>query len=278
MAGYLRIGELARRTGVSPDVLRAWERRYGVIRPDRSDGGFRLYSDQDERRVRAMVSQLGRGISAAEAARIALAEPTGGAALEPTLLESLLGFDESGAHAAFDRLLADFGREAVLRDTVLPALRAIGDGWERGEVSVAQEHFASTLLRGRLLGLARGWDRGSGPRVLLACPPGERHDLGLIVFGLAMREHGWRVTVLGADTPVETLHDAARAVGPDLVVVAASTEAPLLAVTDGLRSVSASFPLAVGGAGATAAVAEATGSALLAGDPIGAAADVAAGR
>jgi MerR family transcriptional regulator, light-induced transcriptional regulator len=275
--GHLRIGELARRTGVNPDVLRAWERRYGVIRPDRTEGGFRLYSDDDERRVRAMVAQLEQGISAAQAARIALAEPTAAAEAEPPLLDALLRFDESGAHAALDRLLADYGREAVLRDAVLPVLRAIGDGWERGEVTVAQEHFASTLLRGRLLGLARGWDRGSGPRALLACAPGERHDLGLIVFGLALREHGWRVTVLGADTPVETMEEASRAVLPDLVVVSASNEGPLLAAAAELGALAATVPLAVGGAGATAAVFAATGATMLPDDPIAAAADVAAG-
>jgi DNA-binding transcriptional MerR regulator len=273
MTGHLRIGELARRTGVNPDVLRAWERRYRVLRPDRTEGGFRLYTGDDERRVRAMVAHLERGISAAEAARLALADHT--SAAEPELLSALLRFDESGAHAALDRQLADYGREAVLRDSVLPVLREIGEGWERGEVSVAQEHFASTLLRGRLLGLARGWDRGSGPRALLACPPGERHDLGLIVFGLALREHGWRVTVLGADSPVETIADAARVVRPDLVVVSASDEAPLLAAADELRALAATVMLALGGAGATAAVARATGARSLRDDPIAAAADVA---
>jgi DNA-binding transcriptional MerR regulator len=277
VTGYLRIGELARRTGVNPDVLRAWERRYGVIRPDRTDGGFRLYSDDDERRVRAMVAQLERGISAAEAARLALAGERESPEPEPELLDAFLRFDESGAHDALDRLLADYGRESVLRDAVLPVLRALGDGWERGDVTVAQEHFASTLLRGRLLGLARGWDRGGGPRALLACAPGERHDLGLIVFGLALREHGWRLTVLGADTPVETMEEAARVVRPDLAVVSASDEAPLLAATDELRALAATVPLALGGAGATAAVSQAVGAGLLPDDPLAAAAEVALG-
>src|SRR5215210_3777711 len=105
MGGNLRIGELARRTGVSPELLRAWERRYGLLRPGRSSGGYRLYSAADEDRVHAMNDALSRGISAGEAAKLALAEradlPSAG-----TLVETLVAFDDVGAHAALDRLLS----------------------------------------------------------------------------------------------------------------------------------------------------------------------------
>jgi DNA-binding transcriptional MerR regulator len=202
----LRIGELARRTGVATDLLRAWERRYGLLEPTRTESGYRLYSTADVRRVGRMRELLATGVSAAEAAREALSEP---AVAEPADLEGVpveLGdairrLDDAAAHAAFDRLLADFSLDAVLDGAVLPLLRELGEGWEKGEVSIAQEHFASHLVRGRLLGLARGWDRGSGPRAVLASPPQERHDLGLLIFGLALREHGWRITFLGGDTP-----------------------------------------------------------------------------
>ena len=271
-----RIGELARRTGVNPALLRAWERRYGLIEPERTEGGFRLYSDRDERRVRRMVEHLESGVAAAEAARFARAEEEPVAeAGERSLFDALLAFDETAAHAAFDRLLADLGREAVLRDAVLPTLRAIGDGWERGDVSVAQEHFASGLLRGRLLGLARGWDRGSGPRALLAAPPGERHDLGLIAFGLALREHGWRVTLLGADTPLDTLREAAMRLSPAVVVLAAMDAAWLEAVAAELASLGADVPVVLAGAGATRSIAAAAGAGLLDDDPFAAAAALA---
>ena len=125
-------------------------------------------------------------------------------------------------------------RPAVLDGVVLPLLHELGDGWERGEISIAQEHFASNLLRGRLLGLARGWDRGSGPRAVLACPPGERHDLGLVIFGLALREHGWRITFLGADTPPETVVDTGAGRTTAAVVLALADSARL-EVEAGLR-------------------------------------------
>jgi DNA-binding transcriptional MerR regulator len=189
----LRIGELSRRVGVSPELLRAWERRYGLLEPARTDGGLRLYSVGDVRRVRAMQAHLQSGLSAAEAAR--LARSGGGAAAEraeqPVLRDTrelraaLDGLDAQGAHLVMDRVLGRYTLETVLGSVVLPYLRDLGDRWERGEASVVQEHFASNLLRGRLLALARGWERGAGPAALLACAPGEQHDLPLILFGLA---------------------------------------------------------------------------------------------
>ena len=130
------------------------------------------------------------------------------------LRQAIERLDDAAVHTAFDRLLAEYSLDSVLEGVVLPLLRELGDGWARGDVSIAQEHFASNVLRGRLLGLARGWDRGAGPRAVLACPPGERHDLGLLIFGLALREHGWRITFLGADTPSDTLVETVRRVAP----------------------------------------------------------------
>ena len=206
--GHLRIGELSRRTGTSVDLLRAWEKRYGLLEPDRSEGGFRLYSDEDVGRVRTMQGHLAAGLAAKEAARRALEEPgseTDGVQLvaqsRRELADALAGFSEGRANAVLDRLLAALSVDAVLRDVVLPYLHDLGEAWERGEASIAQEHFASNVLRGRLLGLGRGWGEGSGPHALLACPPREQHDLGLIAFGLALRNRGWRITYLGPGHP-----------------------------------------------------------------------------
>ena len=139
-----------------------------------------------------MRSHLQHGMSAAEAARLTLTEADGGTRDddEPVLRrraqelrQALDDFDESSAQSALDSVLAEFSTETVLTDLVLPYLHELGERWASGEASVGQEHFASQLIRGRLLGLARGWDRGAGPRALLACAPGEQHDLGLIAFG-----------------------------------------------------------------------------------------------
>ena len=263
-----------------PELLRAWEQRYGLLEPSRSPGGFRLYSSEDEERVRVMQSFLREGFSAAEAARLALAGPVGAARPGPTpeldtgrdeLRAALDQFDDTRANRALDGLLAVFGTETVLGQVILPYLQELGGRWERGEASVAQEHFASNVLRGRLLGLARGWGEGTGPRALLACAPGELHDLALIVFGIALRARGWRVTYLGPDTPLDTVEDAAARLSPDLVVVTASSAARLLGATTDLRRLATRRRLAVAGQGATAALAKAARAELLTEDPIAAA-------
>ena len=273
MSERLRIGELARRTGVSAELLRAWERRYGLLRPERSSGGYRLYSTEDERRVGTMTRALARGISASEAAEAALGDGTDLPSSE-TLVEALLAFDDVGAHAALDRLLSSLTLETVLRDAVLPTLRDLGQRWQRDEITIGQEHFASNLLRGRMLGLARGWDQGPGPRVLLACPADEQHDLALIAFGLALRQRGWRITYLGADTPLATIDETAEALRPDLVVLASVDPAGLRRSVEDLRHLAARFPLALAGAGAE--LAAETGAIPLREGPVEAAASVTA--
>src|SRR5215216_4937095 len=276
-SGHVRIGELSRRSGVSPELLRAWEHRYGLLRPLRSEGGFRLYSPQDEQRIAVMRSHLDRGLSAAEAARLTLDEervaapPTETPALERGAgeLRAALGvFDESAAQAALDRLLSGFSVDVVLREVVLPYLRELGDRWERGEASVAQEHFSSQVLRGRLLGLARGWDRGAGPRALLSCVPGEQHDLGLIAFGLALRDRGWRITFLGPDTPLDTLTDTVARLRPDAVVLAATTADRFAPGRDAVGAIARTVPLWLAGAGATPELAADTGARLLDAGPL----------
>ena len=284
--GHVRIGELSRRSGVSPELLRAWEHRYGLLRPMRSDGGFRLYSPQDERRVAVMQSHLERGLSAAEAARLALAEETVPAPSAQTpVLERSVGelraaldtFDESAAQSALDRLLSGFSVEVVLREVVLTYLRELGDRWERRGLR-REEHFASQVLRGRLLGLARNWDRGAGPRAVLACMPGEQHDLALITFGLGLRDRGWRITFLGSDTPLDTLTDAVTTLEPDVVVLAATTPARFESGRDALRRLARGVPLYAAGAGALPAFATDIGARLLDLDPLAAAEHVATAR
>src|SRR5258705_2481174 len=164
-SALLRIGRLAARTGISPERLRAWETRYGLLEPGRSIGNFRLYSREDERRVRLMQRHLARGFAAAEAAELArngIVSPTPARLAErvpPTVVEhsisltrrALDAYDEGAAERALDELFRAFTIEAVVHDTVPPLLRAIGDAWARGEATPGQEHFASTLIHARLM-------------------------------------------------------------------------------------------------------------------------------
>jgi DNA-binding transcriptional MerR regulator len=272
----LRIGELSRRAGVSPELLRAWERRYGLLRPTRTPGGLRLYSADDLERVQAMQSHLAEGLAAAQAAALVLAS-SGAEGDEPpldpqttrrALGDALEAFDEPLAQAMLDRLLSTATVETLLTDVILPYLHELGDRWERGEISVAQEHFASAVIRGRLLGLARGWGRGVGPVALLACLPGEQHDLGLIAFGLALRSHGWRIAYFGPDTPLETLERAAEALEPKLVVVSATSDERVQPVESELEALGGKYRLALGGVAAATVDADRLGVLGLLGDPV----------
>jgi MerR family transcriptional regulator, light-induced transcriptional regulator len=278
-AGQLRIGEFARRVGVTPELLRAWELRYGLMRPVRSPGGFRLYTAADAARVELMRRGLEQGLSAAEAARAALADgrPSEGLLedLVARLLAAIGSWDEAAAHSVLDESFAVFGLEESLRHVVLPVFKAVGDGWKRGEVEISQEHFASILIRGRLLGLARFWGRGTGPLALLACAPGELHDITLLAFALVLRSYSWRILFLGADTPIATLARTAETTRPELVVVSSFDPALLEASGAALRRLARSVPLALAGPGATDELCARLGARRLDGDLIAAADEVA---
>jgi DNA-binding transcriptional MerR regulator len=284
---YLQIGPFSRLVGVSPDLLRAWERRYGVPAPARTAEGVRLYARSDEELVLAMRSGLDRGLTAAEAARIATtAAPdstAGGAARELVALRTrleaaLTGFDEAGAQEELDRLFGAYSLDTALSEVILPYLRDLGDRWACGEVGVGHEHFASTVIQGRLLSLTRKWDQGQGPRALLACPSGELHTIGLLCFGLALRTHGWRVTYLGADTPMDVVAQLADAVRPACVVLASVRSDVYVPIQDELMRLAERTQLALGGAGARPQLADRVGALALEGDPIGEAARVATAR
>jgi DNA-binding transcriptional MerR regulator len=279
----LRIGELSKRVGVTPELLRAWERRYGLLRPARSRGGLRLYSPADVERVALMQRHLAGGMAAAEAAALALRDVADTEAarteLRPAAIRDELGaaldaFDEPGAQAIVDQLLALATVETLLGEVILPYLQELGDRWQRGEVSVAQEHFASGVLRGRLLGLARGWGLGLGPVALLACLPGEQHDLGLIAFGLALRSRGWRIVYLGPDSPIDTVADVSRQLEPSLVVLNAASGERVRPVLPKLRSLARRHRLALGGRAAQDDTLERSGILALSGAPTAEAARV----
>jgi methanogenic corrinoid protein MtbC1 len=237
-----------------------------------------------------MQALLAGGVSARQAAEAVLSTPAGGVPPSPVadpspagggiedtrsrLTQTLGQFDDVGANAVLDRLLADLGATTVISEVIVPYLVDLGERWADGSATIAEEHFATSVIRGRLLGLARGWDGGSGPRALLACPSGELHDLGLICFGIALRGHGWRITFLGADTPQSTLIETAAHLTPNLIVLATTKSSRLRALASEARS--AMVPIAIAGRGATRRLADELGAKLFDVDPVTAATRVAA--
>jgi MerR family transcriptional regulator, light-induced transcriptional regulator len=285
-ASWMPIRELSRRIGVSPDLLRKWESRYAVLTPIRTSGNQRLYSQVDEARARLMLRHVGDGMPPAQAAELAIAArfrikpgvaPTAPATLDKTararttLQTALERYDETTAEHALEQLLTTLTATAVISDVLLPYLHGIGERWASTHLSVAQEHFASAFIHSRLLGLARGWDRGLGPRAVLACPPDEQHTFGLIAFGIALHQTGWRITYLGADTPIPMIAEATASVQARLTVITAAMPGRLERVLPELRAQTARWNLALGGAGVSKELADRCDALHLPNNPISAA-------
>jgi len=222
---------------------------------------------------------LDEGLSAAEAARVALEPASSPDGLiedaKARLMSAIESYDEAAVQSALDDGLAAFGLEAFVRDLILPTLAAVGRGWEQGRVEISQEHFASNLIRGRLLSLARLWGRGAGPLALLACAPGEQHDISLLAFGLILRSHGWRILFLGADTPISTLEATAQVTAPAAIVLVAFDAALLEPEATALRRLGRIAPLSLSGPGAAADLPRLARIRRLDGDLVGAADELA---
>jgi methanogenic corrinoid protein MtbC1 len=261
--------------GVSPELLRAWETRYGLLSPERTIGGLRLFSEEDVERVQSMCAHIAAGVPASEAARLAYLDRSSGAGeehavseIEKQLGRAVMALDEALALSALDRLFAALTLQRALADVILPFLSRVGESWAASRMSVAQEHFASNVIGARLRGLTSGWGLGVGPRAVLACPSGERHDLGLLCFGLALHEHGWRITYLGADTPLGDVAVSLDELAPTIVVLCATSPEPLRDAREEIAALRSGTRVAAGGAGATWALAEELDVEYLGGGPI----------
>jgi methanogenic corrinoid protein MtbC1 len=193
-------------------------------------------------------------------------------------------FDTEAAELAIAKLLWDVPLSGAVVGVVLPFLREVGDRWEAGTLSVAHEHFVSEMLRRKLGALAAvphqrvADDAGAtatatatataAPIVLLACPPGERHDMVLLCVALMLRERGVRVRFLGADTPVPAILTAARGTSADAVVLAATRPTMFTAHASALRKLAADHPLYVAGRGADEQTVSEIGARALPADPV----------
>lgn len=278
------IKEAADRAGLSPDVLRAWERRYGVVHPTRTASGYRLYSETDIGLLQAMQRLIDEGLKPREAAdhlarspsarSITVPRPYGAAppassrndAPEPAarphqetdsavsrsrLIAAAANLDAPALSAYFDALAARGTFETACEESLFPALRALGEAWADGAVPVAGEHATSALAL-RWLGAqyqAAAQD-ARPPRVLVALPPGAHHELGALAHAVALRRNGLDVLYLGPDLPADDLVVAISATGAGVavlgVVIASDTPAAER-VAAAVKRASSSVKMAFGG-------------------------------
>ncbi|WP_027882293.1 MerR family transcriptional regulator [Meiothermus rufus] len=225
--GVYTIAEVEERTGLSSALLRQWERRYGFPRPERSPGGHRLYSQTDLEALRQIKQWIAEGITPAQAVKrylegLTQEGPRPPEALSRALEETLLRADTEAA----DRVLSEAYRlhplETVVLEVMAPCLRRIGDGWHLGRVSTAQEHLASTYLRGALQGLLSLMGGVLGPVVVVSTLPGEQHEIGSLITALFLRRAGYTVHYLGPNTPLADLQSFAERTGAKAIVLSAS--------------------------------------------------------
>jgi MerR family transcriptional regulator, light-induced transcriptional regulator len=215
----LRIRTIARLTGIREATLRAWERRYGFPRPHRSENNYRAYTREEVENIRRVAQYIGEGLSVSEAISLVKGPPVRELPREGTLSErfwaAVKRMDSDGALRVLDEGQAAMDVDTYCEGMLLPLLREMGE-----RVDIAREHLASALIRQRLSALiAAEATREDGPRAVLACPSKDHHEGGLLALGLFLKRRGWRVTVLGADTPAEALRSACAQVGPDFVAL-----------------------------------------------------------
>jgi DNA-binding transcriptional MerR regulator/methylmalonyl-CoA mutase cobalamin-binding subunit len=219
-------------TGINAITLRAWERRYGLVKPVRTDGGHRVYTREDIDRLHRVLALVGDGmaigqvrqaLSAGAAGRKADGGPW--AAYRARMTAAISQFDEQRLEDAYEEMLSLHPSERVTREALLPLLEELGKRWLGARGGIAEEHFFAVFLRNKLGARFHHRSRAAaGPRLLVACLPGEHHEVGSLLFALAAHDQGYRPILLGADMPLDEIGYAAQRAQADAVVLSGSIE------------------------------------------------------
>ena len=233
-------------TGIRAVTLRAWERRHAVLVPHRTDNRYRLYSERDVAILRWVKNRVDNGIAISSAVNelksmakngiypeaipsrpstrpIQRTTPPEGFATQ--LFDALIHHDEAKAGDLLREAQTLFDLNAIYMEIITPALGEIGESWYRGEIRVTTEHFASSFIRGKLLGMLQAYPtRRSAPYIMLGAAPTEQHEIGSLMMAVLLRSNGFRVEYLGPDIPLEDLLDYASYEHPDMILLTASLE------------------------------------------------------
>lgn len=238
---------VVKRTGLSPHVIRVWERRYGALTPDRSPTNRRMYSEAEVARLERLARLTDFGHSISQIAQLPDADLAALAAnLPPTMsatkpqaatekppssredplpylegcLEKIEGLDGKGLEDLLDRASLAFSQQVLLEEIVSPLLEAVGERWQRGDFRIAQEHLASSVMRSFVGGLKPAYpEAGAGASVVVATPAGQIHELGALLAAKMAAIEGWKVIYLGANLPAEEIAAAVRNAGARLLAL-----------------------------------------------------------
>lgn len=210
--GLYPIRTVSSLTGVNPITLRAWERRYGLIKPIRTEKGHRLYTQQDIDLIHQVVELLHRGVPISQArACIGKQTPeqeTAGPwqAYQQRMLNAVMRYDDQVLNSAYNEALSLHPVDMVTNRLVLPLLKTLGERWACHQGSVAEEHFFGAYMRNKLgARFHHEASRARGPRLIAACLPGDHHEAGILLASLSVMARGYRVVLLGGDTPLGEL-------------------------------------------------------------------------
>ena len=242
------IHEVAELTGLAPARLRAWERRYEVVRPRRMANGYRAYTADQVALLRAFARLIEAGERIGDLATrpredvLARAEvPAPEDSPQAALLEAIRELDRERLEALIAQQLALRGLRSFARDIVIPLADALGDLWALGRVPIAAEHMATEVVLHALKGGLRV-TRGSGPLVVAGCLAGERHEWGILATLAVVQEDGWRVHYLGADLPVEEVLEASWKLSPHAVGLSSTDPTLVRAALPALAAFPARLP------------------------------------
>ena len=246
---------VALETSVPPDTFRAWERRYGVPRPQRTQGGHRLYSERDIAIIRWLRDRTAEGMNISHAVMLlsnvleddgALPIVNASRGLDQfvgELTQSLIAFDAITAERLLGEALASHPFEHVLLELVQPVMSEVGERWHRGEINVATEHFATEFIRRKLSSLVNIFESvATRETVVIGCAPDELHDVGVLLASLFLVRRGWRVIYLGARVPLSDLMETIAKVKPDLVCLSSATAESVNSLRDVGVAMRQTFP------------------------------------
>lgn len=258
--GLFPIGTVSNMTGVNSVTLRAWERRYGLIVPTRTESGHRMYSEEDIERIKLILQLIDEGIAISrinEALEIAREDQmaseddtTHWNRYQEEMLRGVNNFDESLLDSVYNEAMSLYPVDVVTKQLLLPLLEKLGKRWMKISTGVAEEHFFSVFMRNKLGARFHHQNRkNQGPRLIAACLPGEQHEFGLMLFTLAAHARGYQIVLLGADMPIQQLAEVVHRSNSDGIVLSGSIETDSTSLYEDLLKLieDSNVPVWVGG-------------------------------